>query len=232
MWLSSKKPSKSKQLAGQKIGASFRPYSMNGHILIRGLLVITGVWLFVWLISGWMGGLKASPQRVESMIEEAEFEDWSNGEGPSKEAERRREKLEQISEVFNRLDLRQRRELNEGQSTYDLFFKLSSEEKSYFVDLTFTRAAERLMSAFDEMEGEERAKMMERVIQDMTGGKGADALARIKEEDPEILLRIAEQGFKAYYQNASAETKMVMRPLMDAAGEVVQGFAIPGGGGF
>ena len=166
------------------------------------------------------------------MIEEAEFEDWASGEGPSEEAERRREKLEQISEVFNRLDLRQRRELDEGQSTYDLFFKLSSEEKSYFVDLTFTRAAERLMSAFDEMEGEERAKMMERVIQDMTGGKGADALARIKEEDPEILLRIAEQGFKAYYQNASAETKMVMRPLMDAAGEVVQGFAVPGGGGF
>ena len=66
----------------------------------------------------------------------------------------------------------------------------------------------------------------------MTGGKGAKALARMKEEDPEILLRIAEQGFKAYYQKASAETKMAMRPLMDAAGEIVQGFAPPGGGGF
>lgn len=205
---------------------------MNGNIIIRGLLVIAAVWLCVWLISDWMGDLKASPQRVERMIEEAEFEDWSNGEGSDDEAKRRKEELERISEVFNRLDLRQRQELNEDQSTYDLFFKLSSEEKSYFVDLTFTKAAERLMSAFDEMEEEERAKMMERVIQDMTGGKGADALARIQEEDPEILMRIAEQGFKAYYQSASAETKMVMRPLMDAAGEVVQGFAPPRGGGF
>ena len=205
---------------------------MNGNILIRGLLVIAGVWLCVWLISGWMGGLKASPQRVERMIEEAEFEDWSNGEGLGEEAKRRKGELERISEVFNRLDLRQRQELNEDQSTYGLFFKLSSEEKAYFVDLTFTKAAERLMSAFDGMAEEERAKMMERVIQDMTGGNGADALARIQEEDPEILVRIAEQGFKAYYQSASAETKMVMRPLMDAAGEVVQGFAPPRGGGF
>ena len=205
---------------------------MNRNILIRGLLVLIAVWLCVWLLSGWMGELKASPQRVEEMIEEAGFEDWSNGEGSSEAAGRRKEGLKAISEVLNRLDLRQRQELNEGEAAYDLFFKLSSEEKSYFVDLTFTKAAERLMSAFDGMEEEERTKMMERVIQDMTGGRGADALARMKEEDPQILMRIAEQGFKAYYQNASAETKMVMRPLMDAAGEVVQGFAPPRGGGF
>jgi len=205
---------------------------MNRHIVIRGLIVLSVIWLCVWLVSSWMGEMKASPQRVEKMIEEARFEDWSEGEGANEEAERRKAELKAISEVLNRLDLRQRQELNEGQVAYDLFFKLSSEEKSYFVDLTFTKSAERLMSAFDEMEESERARMMERVIKDMTGGKGAEALARMKEEDPEILLRIAEQGFKAYYQNASSETKMAMRPLMDAAGEVVQGFAPPRGGGF
>ena len=205
---------------------------MNGKILFRGLIVLSAIWLCVWLVSGWMGGLKASPERVEKMIEEAEFDDWSNEEGSGEEAKLRRQNLKEISEVLNRLDLRQRQKFNEGQSAYDLFFKLSSGEKGYFVDLTFTKAVERLMSAFDEMEEAERSKMMERVIQDMAGGKGSEALARMKEEDPEILLRIAEQGFKAYYQNASAETKMAMRPLMDAAGEVVQGFAPPRGGGF
>ena len=73
---------------------------MNGNIFIRGLLVIAGVWLCVWLISGWMGGLKASPQRVERMIEEAEFDDWSHGEGSGEEAKHRKGELERISEVF------------------------------------------------------------------------------------------------------------------------------------
>ncbi|MDA7881942.1 hypothetical protein N9A94_06515 [Akkermansiaceae bacterium] len=205
---------------------------MKRGILLRGLIVLGAIWGIVWMVSQWMGGLKASSERVESLIEDGAFEDWSLNPGSSGEAEKRKNKLKEISEVLNRLDLRQRQELNEREATYALFFKLSSEEKAYFVDLTFSKAAERLMSAFDQMDESERSAMMERTIRDMTGGKGAKALERMKEEDPEILLRIAEQGFKAYYQSASAETKMAMRPLMDAAGEIVQGFAPPGGGGF
>jgi hypothetical protein len=69
--------------------------------------------------------------------------------------------------------------------------------------------------------------MVERSVRDMTDGKGADALARLKEEDPEILKVVIKKGFKAYYQGASADTKMSLLPFMDAVGEVVQGFAKP-----
>ena len=175
-----------------------------------------------------MGQIKASPDRVESMIDEAGFEDWSVETGSEQEAGLRREKLTKISEVLNRLDLRQRQEFNERQAPHDLFFKLSSEEKRFFVDLTFTKSAERLMSALDDMNMEERDKMIKRAIRDMTGGKGSETLARLQEEDPGVINRIVEQGFRAFYQSASAETKMALRPLIDAAGEVVQGFAGPG----
>jgi hypothetical protein len=38
-----------------------------------------------------------------------------------------------------------------------------------------------------------------------------------------------KEGLAAYYQNASAETKMDLAPLMDAFGEMLNGFARPGG---
>ena len=87
------------------------------------------------------------------------------------------------------------------------------------------------MESFDQMDAEEREKMVQRSVQDMSNGKGAEALERLKAEDPEILNLVIQKGFKAYYQGASADTKMALLPFMDAVGEAVQGFTKPGGGG-
>jgi len=37
----------------------------------------------------------------------------------------------------------------------------------------------------------------------------------LEERDPEIVEKIAEAGFKAYYTEASAETKIDLAPLME-----------------
>ena len=73
--------------------------------------------------------------------------------------------------------------------------------------------------------------MVQRSVRDMTNGQGAEALARLKEEDPDVLRLVIKKGFKAYYQGASADTKMSLLPFMDAVSEVIQVFAKPGGGG-
>lgn len=204
---------------------------MNRSIFLRGAIVLAVVWAVVFGITKWSGDKKATPQKVEAMIDEAEIEDWSNVDSSDysqTQRDSRRERMTEISEVLNRLDLRQRKELDEGGRVFDFFFRLSREEKLRFVELTFTKSAGRLMDSFDEMDAKEREKMVDRSVQDMVGGKGAEALERLKEEDPEVLQLVIQQGFKAYYQNASAETKMALIPFMDAVGEVVQGFAQPG----
>jgi hypothetical protein len=164
------------------------------------------------------------------MIGEAGFEDWSKGgtDGYSEaRSDQRLKRIDEIAETLNRLDLRQRKQLDEQGDVIEMFFRLSKKEKLHFVDLIFNENMERLMESFDEMPPEEREKMVERTVRDMTDGKGAEALARLKEEDPEILNLVIKKGFKAYYQGASADTKMSLLPFMDAVGEVVQGFAKP-----
>ena len=167
------------------------------------------------------------------MIDEGGFEDWSEANSSSFSSSKREARLahlDKVGEVLTRLDLRQRKQLDEQGDLFDLFFRLSSEEKRHFVNITFSKSAERLMESFDQMDAEERARMVQRSVQDMTSGKGAEALARLKEQDPEVLNLVIKKGFKAYYQGASANTKMSLQPFMDAVGEVVQGFAKPGGG--
>ena len=207
---------------------------MNKGILLRGAAVLGVIWAIVWGVTSWSGGKKATPEKVTGIIDSADFEDWSevsSGNFTSDQKVARLAKLDEVGEVLNRLDLRQRKQLDEEGILYDLFFRLSREEKLHFINITFNKSAERLMESFDQMTPEERERMVQKSVQDMTNGKGAEALDRLKAEDPEVLKLVIQKGFKAYYQGASANTKMALLPFLDAVGEAVQGFTKPGGGG-
>ena len=203
---------------------------MNMGTLLRGSILLGLIWAVVWGVTSWSGARKATPAKVSGMIGQADFADWSVKEMISYSESRREQRIESIDEIagtLNRLDLRQRKQLDEQGEVIEMFFRFSKEEKLRFVDLIFNENMERLMKSFDEMPSEERQKMVERSVQDMTDGKGAEALARLKEEDPEILNVVISKGFSSYYQGASADIKMSLLPFMDAVGEIVQGFAKP-----
>ncbi len=206
---------------------------MNQGTLLRGAALLGVIWAIVWGVTSWSGDRKATPEKVTGMIAAAGFEDWSQADtsGFSQaQKDTRLAKLDEMGGVLNQLDVRQRKLLNDQGDLIRLFFKLSKEEKLHFVDMTFTKSAERIMESFDSMDPGEREKFVERGVRDMTDGNGAEVLARLKEEDPEILKLVIKKGFKAYYQGASANTKMDLLPFMSAVGEVVQGFAKPEAG--
>ena len=201
---------------------------MKKKPILIGLLVIATLWLAVWGVSAWASDRKATADRVAEMIEESNFDDWSSEMSDAGDADGRRGRLEQIAEVFNRLDLRERERLQDSRAGLKLFQRLNPSERIYFLELTLTKSMERMMEAFDKMDPKERQRLVEKSLRDMEGQGGED-LVRLKEEDPEVIDRIVKEGLAAYYQNASAETKMDLAPLMDAFGEMLNGFARPGG---
>ncbi len=199
---------------------------MNKAFLIKGAVAIIALWLVVWGVSQWAADRKASAERVVRLIDEASFDEWSEELSESRRTARR-EKIDEIAQVLNRLDLRQREQLHETRAGMKLFLQLGSEEKIYFLEKTLTQSMRRMMEAFDKMDKEERRAMVARSIKDMRSGPGGEDLARLEEEDPEVIERIVQVGLQTYYQDASAETKLDLVPLMDAFGEVIQGFAKP-----
>jgi hypothetical protein len=201
---------------------------MKKKPILIGLLVISTLWIAVWGVSAWASDRKATAERVSEMIEESNFDDWSSQTSNADDADGRRVRLEEIAEVFNRLDLRERERLQDSRAGIKLFQRLNPSERIYFLELTLTKSMERMMAAFDKMDPKERQRLVEKSLRDMEGQGGED-LARLKEDDPEVIDRIVKEGLAAYYQNASAETKMDLAPLMDAFGEMLNGFARPGG---
>jgi len=105
---------------------------MNKAFLLKGLLLLVVIWVGVWFVNSWASTRKASAELVITLIDEGDFEDLSQ-EVTSSSGGFRQQKIDEISEVLNRLDLRQREQLNESRATMKLFVRLSSEEKIYFL---------------------------------------------------------------------------------------------------
>ena len=98
------------------------------------------IWAAVWGMTSWSGARKATPEKVSGMIGQAAFEDWSVEEMTSYSEFRREQRIDSIDEIaetLNRLDLRQRKQLDEQGKVVEMFFRFSKEEKLHFVDLIF-----------------------------------------------------------------------------------------------
>lgn len=201
-------------------------------MIVRGLAVLALLWLLVTWAGNVAASKKATAGRLAQLVTEADFADWSEGAGSAAEGAQRREALEEIAEVLNRLDLSERERMREEETGMRLFEKLTAEERAYFVDLTLTRSMQRMMEAFDQMEPAERKKFVQRAMKNMENGRDEDDLARLESEDPALVDKMVSAGMQAYYEEASAETKLDLAPLMDAFSKMMQGFARgPGGGG-
>jgi hypothetical protein len=48
-------------------------------------------------------------------------------------------------------------------------------------------------------------------------------MERAREMDDKLLTKISEEGMRAYFDKASADTKLDLAPLMEAMNEVMQG---------
>ncbi len=105
----------------------------------------------------------------------------------------------------------------------DLFWQLSTQEQILFVDLTVKESMTRWMEAFDGLDKQEQKKFVERALKDIEEGMADEDVDRMEELGAEMVEKIMNQGFRAYLENTSAETKMELAPLMESMNEMMQG---------
>lgn len=192
-------------------------------VLIKAILALVLVWGGVWGVRSWAGARKVTAERVDREISSAGFEDWSAGGGKADEASEREKEIRKIAGMINRLDF-QEREKNRGNRTGEEFYrKLSPEERTLFVDLTVMESMSRFMEALDGLKPAERKRFVKQALKEIEEGKTAEEMARAEALGDNLLDRISEEGMRAYFSKASADTKLDLAPLMEAMNEVMQG---------
>ena len=183
----------------------------------KALLVLALIWGvasgLMWLAGYW----KITPEKISASIRANPLEDAS-GRARIESAAVAAKRLEFINEVagkVQKLNHAQRRKLRQDPDAQNFYRRLSDEEKAHFVKATLPSGFEEFMKALNSMDRDERRKFVEKSIVEMEENNDDEELDRLTERDPELINSLIEEGMKAYYNEASAATKLDLAPLME-----------------
>jgi hypothetical protein len=198
---------------------------VNGKqaIILKGIAVLALVWAAVFAVRSFASSKKITAELIEREVRELKFDDWSENPGSGAVAKEREEEIRRIADMVNRLDFAEREKNRQNRGGEDFFRKLSTTEKNLFIDLTIMESMSRFMEALDQMPEEQRKSFVERGLKEIQEGRTEQEMARAKELDETLLTKISEEGMRAYFDKASADTKLDLAPLMEAMNEVMQG---------
>lgn len=188
---------------------------MNQRALLVTLAALLVIWGAVAAVMSATSKHTSTPERVLGLMAGAP---WVVDENAIVGDEARRQRLDETIDHLNRLDFDQRRRMREdGQDISDRFFRsLTKEEKGYFLEQTVEQHFKSVMKAFNAMSPEERRKVVDRARADLRRNEGdGRGMDRMQEEDPQVFEKMVEKGLGAYYEEASAETKMDLAPLLE-----------------
>ncbi len=188
--------------------------------LLKVGLVLAVIWAAAWGVMSVTGVFRETPEKVIAYMDEH----------PLSEVEDEDERLKVIGGLADRLNRLDHIQINDFQSDPDRdrrrgFFKeMTAKEQHYFMERRIGKAFNQMMNAFNEMEREERKKLVDRTLKRMRDSDEERlGLQRLEKADPAATEKIVNEGLKAYYQDASAETKLDLAPLMEQMQRNLQG---------
>ncbi len=198
---------------------------MNGKqsVIVKGVVVLALIWAAVFAVRSFAASKKITAESLDREVRELAFDDWSENPGSGAMAKEREEEIRRIAVMVNRLDFAEREKNRRNRSGEDFFRKLSVKEKNLFVDLTIVESMSKFMEALDQMPEKQRKRFVEKGLKDIQEGRTAGEMERAREMDENLLTKISEEGMRAYFDKASADTKLDLAPLMKAINEEMQG---------
>ena len=195
---------------------------MNSKPLLTAVLAIAAIWAAVAAVMKATEKHTSTPEKVGELMSTAP---WLTDENAD-EATRKKHLDEVISHV-NRLDFDQRRRMREGDREIGREFmeSLTKDERIRFVEETVEQHFKSVMKAFNQMSREERQRIVAQARRDMQrDGDDDREMRRLEAEDKKVFENVVEKGLGAYYEEASAETKMDLAPLMEEMQQRMRGF--------
>ena len=185
--------------------------SIRNRLLVKGIASLLILWAVVFAVVKVAGSMKPTVEKLEAF---AEKNPLSEIEDP----EERKRVIGGIVDMLNEMEPSEVALLadrNESDPRREFMRELSPEEQLYFLERRVARAFQQMMVSFNEMERDERQRIVERTLKRMKENTDGGPQGDLDGDDPELAGKIADAGLKAYYSDASVETKIDLAPLLE-----------------
>lgn len=194
-------------------------------MVIQAAVLLLLVWGAVSGVRMLVGTQRVTAETMAKEIEAADFEDWSELEvlPANAQSKGRHKMIIEIADMVNGLDFAEREKARDNRIGENFFRKLAQPEKEMFIDLTLEKSMETFIKALDALDPEQRRKFVEDGLREIEDGLTEAEMKRTREMSEDLLKRITDEGMKSYFENASADTKIDLAPLMEAMDEVMKG---------
>jgi hypothetical protein len=180
---------------------------------IKAALILAVVWLVAGGAIFWARSAKVTPESLTQHIETLRLE--------GKAADDRGEEIDEVADQLNRLTYDERREVRMSRKLDRFFRTLTPVEQERFLDLTLPTGFKQMMEALNKMERPKRQQFVTRTLKEMREREGEEQPR--DPEDEAAAQKIINQGFKSFYSEASAETKLDVAPLIEEMQKNLQG---------
>lgn len=182
---------------------------MPRSLWIKIALVLVAIWVVAGGAIFLARSVRVTPETLVAYVEKHPLEGKSTSD--------RAKVIEKVADQLNSLTYDERRETRTGKRIDPWFRTLTAEEQSRFLDLTLPTGFRQMMDSLNKMPPPKRKQFVEKALRDMREREG---------EDPQLdqnARKMIDQGFKSFYSEASAETKMDVAPLIEQLQKNLQG---------
>lgn len=191
-------------------------FDSRNALLIKAVAALLILWGLVWGGLRIFGSMTPTPEKIAAYVDENPLSEIDD-------PDQRREVIGKVADMLNQLPPEEVSRLAEGDEEdreldprRDFFRELSDEERRFFMEKRIGKAFDQMMVAFNDMEREERQRIVERTLRQMRDdGDRRDGIERLEETDPEMAEKIINEGLRAYYQEADADTKLDLAPVLE-----------------
>jgi hypothetical protein len=181
---------------------------------IKAALALVAVWLVAGGAIFLARSAKVTPASFTQHLETLRLE--------GKAASAREKEIDKVADQLNRLTYEERREVRMSRKIDGFFRTLTPDEQVRFLDRTLPTGFKQMMDALNKMERPKRQQFVSRTLKEIRERDGEER-ERAPEEEA-AARKIIDQGFKSFYSEASAETKLDVAPLIEEMQKNLQGF--------
>ena len=180
---------------------------------LKAGLVLAAIWICAGAVIFFARHIKVTPESLLQYVEKHPLNGLSAAD--------RARTIEKVAEQLNQLTYDERRQVRFGRKLDGFFKSLNLYEQSRFLDLTVRTGFKQMMESLNKMTPEKRKQVIERAMRDMKPRDGEGSAG--EEANDRYAQKMMDQGFKSFYSDASAETKMDAAPLIEQLQKNLQG---------
>ena len=186
------------------------------RVWLIGSMVLFGIWMCAMAVMWFARAQKMTVEKVTAYISTHSLKSMSQIE--------RMRTIEDLARRVNQLDFEERQKFRFEKKLRLTYEEMTDAEKSRYLDMTLPAGMRQMMEAFNNMTPEKRKKLVNRAVTELTRAQNEASQEELdKVLNDQNLIRVIDQGLKAYMSEANAASKLEIQPLIEQMQAMMHG---------